>query len=179
MGYIIAKLKGNLGRTKLFKLTYLGDLFSRMVRARPITSFEYKLFPKGPMDNCMYDSIHSLKHNGHVEELFHEEWEGYSYSVKKNVETNLISDEEKFILDQVIAACGNMPLDYLLDEVVYKTEPVSKAKEARKTDVAIDMDCVNNKLNPHSAFDFSTYVQSTKDIERDQRLSLSDLLNAL
>src|SRR3990170_4788332 len=111
--YIISRLKGNLGRTKLIKLAYLGDYISRIFDGHPITHFNYILWERGPFDFEFYKEIKLLEANNLIKEN-KEEQGGANYEILGNAENAELQTNEKFIIDSVVDKFGYLPLDILL-----------------------------------------------------------------
>ena len=177
--YIIARLKGELGRTKLIKMAYLSDYLGRLLLSRPITSFKYKLFERGPFDPAFYKAVEALQSGGYIAEQFMPEWDGYRYDVKKEPLPMNLPSEEMFILDRVIDEYGRLPLEALLDEVVYKTEPARRAKEAAVVRAPLDLESVNGRLRDRFGFDLAAYLRSEAARKKGDMVSMEDLIGKL
>ncbi len=158
--HIIGEMKGELGRTRLIKLAYLSDYVARLLLGRSVTSFNYRLFERGPFDPAFYASIQKLGEQGFVEEHRVEEWDGCRYEIRREIPKADMTPEELFVVNRVIEEYGRLPLEVLLDEVVYKTEPARRAKEAAVLRIPIDLDSCNNRFRERFGFDLTTYLRS-------------------
>lgn len=176
--YIISKLKGNLGRTKLIKIAYLSDYISRIFDGHPITYFDYILWDHGPFDFKFYNEIKSLEANNLIKEN-KEEQGGANYEILGNIENTELQTNEKFIVDSVVDKFGYLPLDILLDEIVYKTEPARKAREIGIKGTTLDMEDYNNLYKDKFGIDFDTYLASIEARKRGERTPFDELINAL
>jgi hypothetical protein len=179
--YFIQKLDGNLGRTKLIKLCYLTDLFHRMTSGQPVTNFQYKLFENGPFDTRFYPAVRALEQAGFIEETFVQEFNGHRYSLKKAKQPREFSltRDEFYVAERVAERFGKLRLDVLLDEIVYRTEPAIKAKEAGSIRESLDMDQCNNQLKNDLGLDFETYLAAKEEQSRGERIPLEDAINSL
>jgi len=178
--YFIQKLEGGLGRTKLIKLCYLTDLISRMTYGKPVTKFQYRLFENGPFDTQFYGTIKSLAQEGFIEEQFVPEFNGHRYQVKraKDPRELSLSREERIVSERVADRFGKLRLDVLLDEVVYRTEPARKAKEAGALKESLDMDQCNDQLKNDLGLDFETYLAAKAAKERGKRIPVADIISS-
>ena len=179
--YFIQRLDGALGRTKLVKLCYLTDLFHRMTTGRPVTSFQYRLFENGPFDVRFYGAIKALEQSGFIQENFVPDFNGHRYEIKKtkNPQDLSFSREERYVAERVAERFGKVPLDILLDEVVYRTEPAKKAREAGAVKEPLDMDQSNNQLKNDLGLDFETYLAAKEEQARGERIPIEDVINSL
>ena len=179
--YFLQKLDGKLGRTKLIKLCYLTDLFHRMTSGRPVTNFQYKLFENGPFDTKFYPVVRALEHAGCIEETFVSEFNGHRYSIKqpKELKEFSLTRDELYVSERVAEKFGKLPLDVLLDEIVYRTEPAMKAKETGSIREPLDMDQCNNQLKNDLGLDFETYLAAKEEQARGERIPLEDVINSL
>jgi|ERR1043166_7477706 hypothetical protein len=179
--YFIQKLDGNLGRTKLIKLCYLTDLFHRKTSGRPVTGFQYKLFENGPFDTNFYPTVRALEQSGYIAETFVQEFNGHRYSIKKakSPKEFLLTRDQLYVAERVAEKFGRLPLDVLLDEIVYRTEPAMKAKETGSIREPLDMDQCNNQLKNDLGLDFDTYLAAKEEQARGERIPLEDVINSL
>ena len=181
MLFFIQKLDGALGRTKLIKLCYLTDMFHRMTAGKPVTNFQYKLFENGPFDARFYGVVNALEQAGFIQETFVPEFNGHRYSILKTKDPRdfVLSREERYVSERVAERFGKVPLDILLDEVVYRTEPAKQAREAGAVKEPLDMDQVNNRLKNDLGLDFETYLAAKEAQARDERVPIEDIINSL
>lgn len=180
LGYFIRALGGNLGRTKLIKLAYLTDLFARMTLGKPVTSYRYALYENGPFDPGFYGTVSALEAEGSLKESFHKELNGYRYEWTGTAnDTGELSREEKFIAGRVLEEYGHVPLDILLDEVVYRSEPARKAKEAGAVGLPLDMDACNNRIKDQLGCDLGAFLDSKEASKRGERITLDDAIRSL
>ena len=174
----IVRLKGELGRTKLIKLVYLSDYFSRRARGKPISNYRYRLADHGPFDHAFYPTLKALEDVG-IKETYFKEWDGYRYSVPDKPTPPMALDKAELeIVGRVIETFGKRPLNQLQD-VVYHTEPMVTAKDAKKAGEDLDMESCNHQIMEELSLDFSTYLDSREALRRGEGISLDELINAL
>ena len=178
--FFICRLGGDLGRTKLIKLAYLADLISRMSTGRPITSYVYQLFEHGPFDPGLYETIKALEKDGCIEERFVEELGGNRYALRGDqADPGSLSEEEMFIAERVGEDYGRLPLDILLDEVVYRTEPARRARDARALRTPLDMEACDNRIKDQLGVDLPTFLASKKAFAVGKAVPLEALIDTL
>lgn len=133
--FIVERLPGRLGRVHLIKLIYLADYHSRRLFGKPISTFDYIWWNHGPFDKRFYDCVESLSPDYIKEErVYFQFCEGYVYHNGPARIKYTLTEPQCYILEHVIRTFGKANLDMLLEEVVYKTEPmealVKKGKKA-------------------------------------------------
>lgn len=181
--FIIERLpKREIGRTFLLKLVYLGDYYSRRLLERPISTFKYVLYEHGPFDKRFYDCINKLCH----EKLIHEDsfcsftgqWFRY-HNLSKKMEYSLTLPEQ-YILEVVIRNFIRLDLKELLEEVVYKTEPMAEAIQKKAFGKALNMNQVNNLDKAlYEGLEPEAIIEAEKAIEKGKTRPLDEVFGAL
>ena len=169
--FIVERLSGKLGRTHLIKLIYLTDYHSHKLFAKSISTFKYSWNNNGPFDKSFYISIKVL-----VDKYINEEevrlpsCKGYVYHDTHNrVNFDKISNKESYLLEYVISNYGTTKLQVLLDDVVYKTEPMEKLIDEGGHGKTVPLEIVDCKdvdlyggLNPEEIINGETAIQEGK-----------------
>lgn len=148
-----------IGRTKLFKLAYLADLEARKLMGRPISSFDYQWHNHGPFDRNVYEAIEELENSGLAETrpLHH----GSGHVEKRLVDVKAqaallgFSPAENEILQYVAARYMAVPLQELLDDIVYQSKPM---KAVEKRGDHLDMAIVDKAEERRVGFVFEDVV---------------------
>lgn len=144
--FIVERLSRKVGRVHFLKLVYLGDYFSHRLLGKPISNFHYIWYEHGPFDKKFYDCLSKLKDADliHEEQVCFPAYQGYYYhDIPKAMKFDL-SSTERYILEFVIRTFDKVSLNDLLEEIVYKTEPMVKAIESKAYGSELDLDQVNN-----------------------------------
>lgn len=139
---------GTLGRTRLMKLMYLADYESRRYLGKPISGINYVWHHYGPYDRTLQARINKLKRSKVITEtpvLYPNGREGYLYCRGAMRAPISFTPAQVEIISYVARKYSQVELRELLDDVVYKTEPMQKAlKEGRKAKgKPLDMGSVN------------------------------------
>ncbi|MFQ5862749.1 MAG: Panacea domain-containing protein [Candidatus Brocadiales bacterium] len=180
--FIVERLSRKVGRVYLLKLVYLGDYFSHRLLGKPVSSFRYILYEHGPFDKKFYDCISKLKEADLIreEQVCFPAYQGYHFhDVPKAMKFDL-SNSERYILEFVIRTFGKVSLDDLLEEIVYKTEPMVEAIGKKAYGSELDMDQVNYRdkemyqgLNPEDI------IEGEKAIAEGRICSLDEFFSAI
>lgn len=173
----ILRLKGELGRTKLIKMAYLADYFSRVSTGQPITSLEYKLADHGPFDKDFFGAVAELKNRG-ITEKYHADWDGYRYEIADSIQLNALSAEELELVERVVDKFGDLPLGKLL-EFVYSTEPMVGAKALGEPGANLPMDACDDQIAQDLGLDFKTYRAVRNALRHGDGVPLDELIDDL
>lgn len=179
--YIVEHLSARLGRTHLIKLVYLTDYHSRRLFGKPVSTLDYYYDKQGPFDKEFYTCIESLKEYIREEEINFPFYKGYLFhNTQKKIKYNQLSQYDVYILDYVINTYGKTNLQSLIEDVVYKTEPMLEVVKKRAFRSKLPMRIVDNLdkksyegLNPENMID------SEKAIFEGKTQSLEEVLSAL
>ncbi len=123
-----------VGRTKLAKYAYLADLVARQLLGRPISGFRYVFDRHGPFDAAAFFTAKEelVGHDLAVEsEIAIGPYVEHQLSpTPRAVEYDFTLAETK-VLEYVAQTYLSMGARQLCEEVVYRTEPMLKAKPGR------------------------------------------------
>jgi len=179
--YIIEHLSAKLGRTHLIKLVYLADYHSRRLFGNPVSTFDYYYDKQGPFNKEFYPCVESLKGYVKEEEINFSFYKGYLFhNTSKKIEYKQLSQYDLYILDYVINTYGKANLQSLLEDVVYKTEPMLEVVKKRTFKSKLPMDIVDNLDKKHyEGLSPENMVDSEKAIFEGKTQSLEEVLSAL
>lgn len=136
-----------LGHTRLMKLLYLADYEARRYLGRPISNIPYIWYDHGPFDPDFYSWLERLKKENVIREerlTFASGKKAYHLTPGDVFPTHGFGPAEIEILSFVCREYSKVELRELLDDVVYQTEPMLKAKEENAHGERLDMDIVND-----------------------------------
>lgn len=170
--------RGALNHTRLLKLAYLADLSARRLLGRPISAFSYFFHHHGPFDPALYDALGELKRAGWAEErLEYYSDRKYEQRVSWTGPSGLasFSPAEREILGHVTRTYAGMPLDQLLDDVVYQTEPMKAAQRGSTIPMADQNDAERNELG----FDLEQVLAAERDALQGNYMTGRDFFDAL
>ena len=180
--YLVSRLPGRLGKTKIVKLLYLADLESRRLMGKPISEMRYRWYNHGPWDERVDVCLKALTEAKSIEvEIYPMHgWYGSLYhNLGGNIDSGL-SQAEKRILDYLIQEYGQKKLKELLEEIVYETTPMKDVRERKAFNEFLRMELVDNELR--AAFgdvDFEDLVAGENDILEGRSTPLSEVLSEL
>lgn len=179
--FIIERLTGKLGRTHLIKLIYLADYHSRRLFGKPVSTFNYCYDKQGPFDKELYSCIECLKNYIREDEINFPYYKGYLFqNLPKKMEYTQLTHYDTFILDYVIHTYGKSNLQSLLEDVVYKTEPMLEVVKKRAFKSKLPMDIIDNLDRKHyDGLSPENMVDSEKAIFEGKTQSLEAVLSAL
>lgn len=159
---------GKLGRTRLMKLLYLADYEARRFLGRPISTVKYVWHLFGPYTPKLTMWIDRLKSGGFLVETpvsYPSGREGFLYTIGNRQTTKSFQPVEMEILTYVCRQYSRVELQELLDDVVYQTEPMVRAKKKGAKERALEMDIVNNIM----ARELTTTVEALFERRRQLR----------
>lgn len=179
--FIIERLTGKLGRTHLIKLIYLADYHSRRLFGKPVSTFNYYYDKQGPFNKELYSCIECLKNYIREDEINFPYYKGYLFqNLPQKMEYAQLTHYDTYILDYVINTYGKTNLQSLLEDVVYKTEPMLKVVKKRAFKSKLPMDIINNLDKKHyEGLSPENMVDSEKAIFEGKTQSLEEVLSAL
>lgn len=170
--------RGALNHTRLLKLAYLADLSARRLLGRPISTFSYYFHHHGPFDPGLYDAVGELKRAGWAEERL-EYYSGRKYEQRVSWTgpsgPASFSPAEREILEHVTRTYARMPLDQLLNDVVYQTEPMKAAQRGSTIPMADQNDVERNELG----FDLEQVLVAERDALQGNYMTGRDFFDAL
>lgn len=180
--FIIERLSGRLGRTHLLKLIYLVDYHSCRLFGKPISTFVYRWHKHGPFDEEFYGCFKGLEPMYiREEEVAFPSGNGYVFhNVPAQIEYKNLSAQEMYVLEYIIKTYGKVKLQTLLDEVVYKTEPMEELINKNAYGDRLPIELVNNldkKL--YGGLDPANIVEGEKAAQEGKVRSLEEVFSAL
>lgn len=182
--FIIERLSGELGRTHLLKLVYLSDYHFHKLFGKPISTFKYVWHKKGPFDSTFYDHIKSLKEEGCIKEVAVEfpSCSGYIFhDLPNQIEYDDLSVQDLYILEYVIRTYGKANLTTLLEDVVYKTEPMEELTTKDAYGERLPMEKVDNKDKEalYEGLAPEDIIEGEKAIKEGKVRTLEEVFSAL
>jgi hypothetical protein len=170
-----------LGRTRLMKLMYLADHEARRYLGRPISDIKYVWYHYGPYDRSLKTRIGRLRDLGVIQEecvAFPTGNTGYLYRAGDVSFTADFTPAEIEVLSFVSKKYMNTPLEQLLDEIVYQTEPMAKAqkKGAEARNKALDMDVVNGVKARELSASFDELIERSAQVRTGDYLTHADAM---
>lgn len=167
-----------IGHTKLAKYAYLADLEARKYLGRPISSFKYFFDRHGPFDSGgFFAALEELKTLGFVTES---EIPCGQYAGFEMLPTSLATEfdfsrAEAEVLGYVAATYLSKTARDLCDDIVYKTEPMLKAKAGR----ALPMDMVNRVRGDQLGFNLERMLAGEASVAAGRTRPLAELMDEL
>lgn len=150
--YLLDASPLGIGRTKLAKFAYLADLEARQYLGRPISGFRYVFDRHGPFDGtAFFAAKDELREAGLATESEVSVGPYREHSLQptdKALEYDFTLAEAR-VLEYVARTYLSTSARELCDEVVYKTEPMLKAKPGKQ----LPMDQVNRMRGDGLGFD--------------------------
>jgi hypothetical protein len=177
LGYFLED-RGTLNHTRLLKLAYLADLSARRLLGRPITAFEYYFHHHGPFDSSLYGALGELKQAGLADERT-EYYSDRKYEQRVTwtggTRPAAFTAAEREILDYVTRTYAQMPLDQLLNEVVYETQPMKAARRGSRVPMAEQDNAERNEIG----FDLEEVLAAEREALQGNYMTGQDFFDAL
>lgn len=171
--YLISKVRGNIGRTKLQKLVYLIEC---IMAKNKLKTFNYNFYrwDYGPFTQEIFKDEESLVENGIIEDSSTKLTERGKRILR---EFDTLIDENRQILngiDRIIDKYGKLPLKIIKD-IVYESVVIVDGKPMRVIDAPMGADLKINISNDEAVdkFDISDEWLETFDILLDEEFSKS------
>ena len=182
--FIIERLSGKLGHTHLLKLVYLADYHFHKLTGKSISTFKYTWHQNGPFDSSLYDDINSLKKGKYIEEqaVYFPTCHGYVYhDVPHHMAYDKLSTQDLYMLEYVIKTYGKVNLQTLLEEVVYKTEPMKELTKRNALGERLPMEIVDNKDKKelYEGLSPEDIIEGEKAIKEGKARPLEEVFSAL
>jgi len=133
--YILNKSEFSITKTRLVKLIYLADLFSKQKRQKKITGVSYNYYYYGPFSKQILETLDSLVAEKVIEERHVASPQGRKYLVyntynKINAFPSL-NQGDLAILDGVFQRYGSLNFKDLI-AYVYETKPIKKNHQGKE-----------------------------------------------
>lgn len=182
--FIIERLSGRVGRTHLLKLVYLADYHFHKLTGKSISTLEYRWYQHGPFDSSFYDDINNLKKVTYIEEkeVYFPSCSGYVFhNTQHHMVYDKLSTQDLYMLEYVIKTYGRVDLQALLDEVVYKTEPMKELTKRNAFGEKLPMEIVDNKDKErlYEGLDPEDIIEGEKAIKEGKAHPMEEVFSAL
>lgn len=182
--FIIERLSGKLGRTHLLKLVYLADYHFHKLTGKSISTFKYMWHNNGPFDSSFYDDIKNLKENTYIEEeeVHFPNCCGYVFhDTSHHMTYDELSMQDFYMLEYVIKTYGKINLQTLLEDVVYKTEPMMELTSKKAFGEYLSMEIVDNKDKEelYEGLDPEDIIEGAEAIKEGKARTLEEVFSAL
>lgn len=142
LAYFVSKCNGQISRTRLMKFLYLADYESRRYFGEKLTDAEYSWYHYGPYDHDLSEHITNLGRLGLISETrvqYPTGRHGYLYGTGPTMRRLDFDDRTVALLDYICTTYLALPLDELLEDIVYQTEPMVWAKQNNARNEALTM----------------------------------------
>jgi len=175
---------GNLGRTRLMKLLYLADYEARRFLGHPVSGAKYIWHFFGPYDRRFPSWISRLRDRGVLVETpvaYPSGKEGFLFTPGSKQATQSFSPVEYEILSYVCRHYSRVDLRELLEDVVYQTEPMMRAKKlkGKATEKPLEMDIVNGTKLRDTTVRLDELLERRRQLRAGEGLPHSDAMTAL
>jgi hypothetical protein len=165
--YKAGAARGGIPRKRLVKMAYLTDLLAREHFGHPLTDLTYYRYYYGPYDSAI---------RGFIDELVKADLADERHALDGDYVTKFLVDHgvpisfdfglaEMEILRYVAATYLSMPMQELLDDVVYQTAPFKKTSELNDK---LPMDIVNNRVAETVPFALEAVLRAEMEIDAGQ-----------
>jgi hypothetical protein len=146
--FLVSRYGNGIGRTQLMKLLYLADLEAHRFLGRSITPISYRWYNHGPFSETLYHSLELLLGKGEMNEEKYTSSHGtpaskYTYNGVPSIST--LDDVEQILLASVLDEYSKTPLTELLEEIVYKTKPMTIAQKKGDHNNPLDLSAVDKE----------------------------------
>lgn len=179
VAFIVNRCKGRVGRTRLMKLLYLADYESRRYLGRPISEIPYIWYNHGPFDSDIYSWLDRLKSVGIIEEHVVRAKGNKTAHVYgatgSSPQLDFLPDEVE-ILSYVCRQYAEVEFRELLEDIVYDTEPMVKAKAEEARGEILDMTIVNNLKAREFAIPYSEVLARIRDVRAGRFVTHRDAM---
>jgi hypothetical protein len=153
-------------RKRLVKMSYMADLIARQYLGRAISEFDYRADHYGPYSPTIADAIGELEAEGLAWRRDTEpSAEGPSWKKLFDSGNRVVFDfslEENEILGYVVRNYLTMPMDELLEDVVYQTAPYRAARAFRDR---LPMEIVDNEGRNMVGFELGAIIHAERQVE--------------
>src|SRR5437773_5589067 len=173
---------GELGRTRLMKLLYLADYEARRFLGRPISGAKYIWHFFGPFDPRLPTWINRLRDSGVLVEApvtYPSGKSGFLYTPGPKQAALSFKPVEVEILSYVCRQYSRVELRELLDDIVYQTEPMLRAKRKGAKERPLEMDMINNAKAGELSVPLEELIERRRQLRAGEGISHADAMTAL
>ena len=166
-------------RKRLVKMVFMSDIISRQYLGRPTSTIDWILYHYGPYGQAIPDAITELEEAElcwtDVKKVPDEpRWKKlHDYGKPTVFEFSLAQDE---ILGFVVETYLDMPMEELLDDVVYEVTPV---KQAERIGQRLDMNLADNEGKREVGFDLEKIIHAERQAEEGNFLTAREYFDGL
>lgn len=133
--YILSKSEFSITKTRLVKLIYLADLFSKQKKGKTITDVRYNYYYYGPFSKLIVEELDKLVAEKVIEERHVASQQGKKYLVystyNKVATFPSLEQDDLGILESVLQKYGSIDFKDLI-AYVYETEPIKKNYQGKE-----------------------------------------------
>ncbi len=164
--------------TRLQKLAYMADLLAWRTLGRPISEFRYARDRHGPHDGALYSARDELVDAGLANLSEGTTKDGYDFklvtlSPVAGQGPHDLTPGELHIINHVIQRYLSMDLGELLNDVVYKTTPMTKVERRGEP---LPMEAEKNKdSNELGGISLEQVLRSREEFARGEYVTLDQL----
>lgn len=167
-------------RKRLTKMAYETDIIARQYLGEPITTFEWRLYQFGPYSEEIPLAVDELVKNGLAwtqDTEPTEEGPGWKklYDAGRPVVFDFTLAENE-ILGYVAVNYLNMPMDELLNDVVYETKPLKVAVQFHQR---LPMEIINNEGRNLVGFDLMRIIKAEQQARAGDFLTAAQFFDGL
>lgn len=179
IAFFVNQLSGRIGRTQLMKFLYLADYESRRYLGRSLSNIDYIWYHYGPYDKTLNARIEKLISQGIIRsetQEFPTGKVGYRYSTGEKDIAYSLHPDEMLILSYICETYSELPLHYLLDEVVYETEPMKDAQERNAKNESLNMALVDNQKRFELGVPFDELLARSREARLGKKVSWEEMM---
>lgn len=182
IAFFVSQCDGRIGKTQLMKFIYLADYEARRYLGRGVSNMDYIWYHYGPYDASINEKINSLEEK-HVirteEEQYPTGKTGFRYSRGDQEVAYSFDPDELAILAYICETYSQVPLQVLLADIVYETEPMKQAQEQNAKNERLDMDMVNGTRRYELGLAFEELLARSRRARLGKKLSWEKMLERL
>jgi uncharacterized protein YwgA len=167
-------------RKRLVKMAYMADLIARQYLGHPISEFEYRADHFGPYPPEITDALAELEAEGLAWTRATEATaEGPSWKQLFDSGHRIVFEfslEENEVLGYVVKNYLNMPMEELLEDVVYQTTPYKASESFRER---LRMEMADNEGKKLVGFDLRAIINAERQVDAGEYLVAREYFDGL
>lgn len=171
LAFFVQNCSGHVGRTQLIKFLYLADYEARRYLGRPISSVSYEWYHYGPYDKQFPSRISALRSAGVIVEEpveYPNGMQGYIYVAGDSPVELSFAEEELAVLHHVCTTYSRRSLQSLLDDIVYETEPMKRARAKDARNQPLDMSVVDSTCRFNLGIPYDSLMKRRASAKRGE-----------